>query len=330
MPTPRILSGVQPSGFVHIGNYFGAIREHLRLQHESPGNAFYFIADYHSLTTIRDPKVLAQNTMDLAIDYLALGLDPAKAIYYRQSDLPEVTELAWMLSTVTPMGLLERCTSYKDKIAKGASADHGLFAYPVLMAADILIVQSDIVPVGADQKQHVEVTRDIAGKFNNIYGECFKLPAPRIREETAVVPGIDGQKMSKSYGNGIGIFEEGKPLKKKVMSIVTDSTPVESPKDPDKCNAFALLKLFASEEETAKWRERYRAGGVGYGEVKQRIVALMEEHFADARAKRRDLEKNPDYVEGVLRQGAEKAREVAAKTLDKCRQAVGLRSRGAV
>ncbi len=256
----RILSGIQPSGKLHIGNYLGAIRQHLELQHK--GEAFYFIADLHALTTVKNPELLRENVLDVALDYLALGLDPKKAAFYRQSDVHEVPELSWLLTTVTPMGLLERCHSYKDKLAKGISPDHGLFSYPVLMAADILIVDADIVPVGKDQKQHVEVTRDIAQRFNGLYGETFTVPEERILEDAGVVPGIDGQKMSKSYGNEIGMFLEGKPLKQRVMSIVTDSAPVEAPKDPDTNNVFNLLRLFADKQDTEEWRQRFLAGGL--------------------------------------------------------------------
>lgn len=263
----RVLSGIQPSGKLHIGNYFGAMRQHLELQKAHEG--FYFIADYHALTSNPDPKQVAQYTLDVAMDYLALGLDTKKTVFWRQSDLPEVTELTWILSCVTPMGLLQRCTSYKEKVEQGLSANHGLFAYPVLQAADILIFNSDLVPVGADQKQHIEVARDIAIRFNNAYGDILTLPKEHILESVAVVPGIDGRKMSKSYGNTIEIFENEKDLKNKVMRIVTDSTPVEKPKDPSKCNVFALLKLVASPDELKEWDARYRMGGTGYSEAKK-------------------------------------------------------------
>ncbi len=318
----RVLSGIQPSGTLHLGNYFGAIRQHIALQE---GNeAYYFIADYHALTSVRNAEQLRANVRDVALTYLALGLDPAQATFFRQSDVPEVTELSWILSTVTPMGLLQRCHAYKDKVEEGLTADHGLFAYPVLMAADILIYKSDIVPVGQDQKQHVEVTRDIAVKFNQLYGEVLVLPAERIQPEVAIVPGVDGRKMSKSYGNAIGIFESGGALKKRVMSIVTDSTPVEAPKDPDRCNVFALLKLFAAPGELAEWAQRYRAGGLGYGEAKKRLLALIEERFAPARARRAELEKDPAAVDRVLSDGAARARAVARQTLQEVRRAVGL------
>src|SRR5689334_7746635 len=260
-PAPRrILSGVQPSGKLHLGNYFGAVRQHIALQNEA--QCFYFIADYHSLTTIHDAKSLRENTRDVALDYLALGLDPDKATFFRQSDVPEVTELAWILSTVTNMGLLERAVSYKEKIEKGIDASVGLFFYPILMAADILIYRSHVVPVGKDQVQHIEMTRDIAERFNRTYGEIFPIPEYRLDKESKV-PGIDGQKMSKSYNNTIDIFAEGKPLQKTVMSIVTDSTPVEAPKDPERCNVFALYSLFATLAEKETLAARYRAGGLG-------------------------------------------------------------------
>ena len=318
----RILSGIQPSGKLHLGNYLGALRQHLELQES--GDAFYFIADLHALTTVKDPDLLRENVRDVALDYLALGLDPAKAAFYKQSDVHEIPELSWLLTTVTPMGLLERCTSYKDKIARGLSPDHGLFSYPVLMAADILIVDADVVPVGKDQKQHVEVARDIAGSFNHLYGEVFKLPQDRILPEAGVVPGIDGQKMSKSYGNDIGIFLEGKALKERVMAIVTDSAPVEAPKDPDANNVFNLVKLFATPEETAQWRARFTAGGLKYSEVKKRLIALLDERFGAARERRKELQKNPRYVDGVLQDGAAKARKIASATLARARKACGI------
>jgi len=318
----RILSGIQPSGKLHIGNYFGMMKPALELQEQ--GEAFLFIADYHALTSVRDADALRQMTKDVALDFLAAGLDPDKTAFYRQSDVPEVQELAWLLSIVTPMGLLERCHSYKDKTSKGIAATHGLFAYPVLMAADILSVQSTVVPVGRDQKQHVEVTRDIATKFNNQYGEVFTIPKPSIRDSVAVVPGVDGQKMSKSYDNTLEIFGEPGPLKKRVMKILTDCKELEEPKDPDTCNVFALYKLFASEEEQADLAGRYRAGNFGYGTAKKELLAKMNEHFAPMREKRAELENNMDFVEEVLRKGAEKARAEAQKTLQAARKAVGL------
>jgi tryptophanyl-tRNA synthetase len=298
------------------------MRQHLQLQAEHEG--FYFIADYHALTSNPAPEDLARHTLDVAMDYMALGLDTEKTVFWRQSDVPEVTELTWLLSCVTPLGLLQRCVSYKDKVAQGLSPNHGLFAYPVLQAADILIYQSNLVPVGADQKQHIEVTRDIAIRFNNAYGETFVVPEEHIIESVAVVPGTDGRKMSKSYGNTIEIFEPEKAVKKKIMRIVTDSTPVEEPKDPDKCNVFALLKLVASPEELADWEQRYRNGGMGYGEVKKRLAELTIDYFKPYREKRAELEKDPGAVKAMLANGAERARAVAAVTLAQARRVVGL------
>jgi len=318
----RILSGIQPSGKLHIGNYFGMMKPAIELQEQ--GEAFLFIADYHALTTVNDAAALRTMVKDVALDFLAAGLDPAKTAFYRQSDVPEVQELAWLLSVVTPMGLLERCHSYKDKLAKGIAATHSLFAYPVLMAADILSVQSTVVPVGRDQKQHVEVTRDIAVKFNNQFGEVFTIPDPSIRDSVAVVPGVDGQKMSKSYDNTLEIFGDPGVLKKRVMQIVTDSTPLEEPKNPDTCNAFALYKLFASESEILKMKLNYAAGGFGYGTAKKELLAKINDYFAPMRAKRAELEKNPDFVNDVLKKGAERARAETRKTLQAARQAVGL------
>jgi tryptophanyl-tRNA synthetase len=319
----RVLSGIQPSGRLHIGNFFGAMKQHLDLQNEK--EALYFIANYHAMTSLHDKEALAKNTHDVALDYLALGLDPEKAMFFRQSDVPEVCELTWILSTITPMGLLQRCVSYKEKIDRGMSADHGLFAYPVLMAADILIYKSEVVPVGKDQKQHIEVAQDIAQKFNNTFGEILVIPKERMIESTAIVPGLDGQKMSKSYGNTIEIFAEPKQIKTRVMSMITDSTPLEEPKDPAKCNILALLRLVATPEETADWEDRYRKGGVGYGHTKKRLVELLSEFFAPYREKRKELEKNPDYVEQALQNGARRARALARQTLDEVREAVGLK-----
>ena len=318
----RILSGIQPSGRLHIGNFFGAMRQHLQLQAEH--DCFYFIADYHALTSNPTSADIAGHILDVAMDYIALGLDTEKTIFWRQSDVPEVTELTWLLSCITPMGLLQRCTSYKDKVAQGLSPNHGLFAYPVLQAADILIYKSDLVPVGADQKQHIEVTRDIAIRFNNAYGEIFTVPKEHIIESVAVVPGTDGRKMSKSYGNTIQIFEPEKSVKKKIMKIVTDSTAVEDPKDPDKCSVFALLKLVASPDELAEWENKYRNGGMGYGGAKKRLAELMIDYFKPFRQKRAELENNIDYVKEVLAEGAKRARTEAAKTLAEARKAVGL------
>jgi tryptophanyl-tRNA synthetase len=302
------------------------MRQNLALQAENEG--FYFIADYHALTNNPKPEDIRQLTLEVATDYLALGLDPKKTIFWRQSDVPEVTELTWIFSCVTPLGLLQRCTTYKDKVAQGLSPNHGLFTYPVLQAADILIFKSHLVPVGADQKQHLEITRDIAQRFNNAYGEIFPLPKDHILETVAVVPGIDGRKMSKSYGNTIEVFEPESSVQKKVMSIVTDSTPVEAPKDPDKCNVFAMLKLFASPEETKEWEQKYRRGGIGYGQAKKRLVELMHERFRPYRPKRQELENNPDRVEKILLDGAARARAIARQTMDEVRKAVGLRAMG--
>lgn len=319
----RILSGIQPSGSLHLGNYFGMMRPAIELQDQ--GKAFYFIADYHSMTTLFDSEQRRRNTREVAVDFLACGLDPAKAVFFKQSAIPEVTELTWLLSTLTPMGLLERCHSYKDKLAKGISPSHGLFAYPVLMASDILIYDSNIVPVGRDQKQHVEVTRDIALKFNQQYGETFIIPEPQIRDQVAVVPGTDGQKMSKSYGNAIEIFGEEKAMRKKFMRLVMDSRPPEEPKpDADRNIAVQLLKLVAPPETAREMEDRLRAGGLGYGDLKKILFEQYWEFFAPARAKRHELLQNPDYVDQVLRAGAEEAREVAAKVLGRARANCGI------
>jgi tryptophanyl-tRNA synthetase len=320
-PKPRILSGVQPSGKLHLGNYFGAVKQHIELQ--TQGECFYFIANYHALTTIQDAARLAENTRDVALDYVALGLDPAQAAFYRQSDVPEVAELAWILSTVTNMGLLERAVSYKEKIDKGIEASVGLFTYPILMAADILIVRSNIVPVGKDQVQHLEMTADIAGKFNRAFGDIFPIPRPQLDKESKV-PGVDGQKMSKSYGNTIDIFAEGKALEKTVMSMKTDSTPLGQPLDPEKCNVFALYSLFASEDEKQAMAADYRAGRIGYGHAKKQLKAKIDAYFEPFRAKRKELAERPDTVEDVLRAGAHKARNEASATIDLVRKATGL------
>ena len=318
----RILSGIQPSGKLHIGNYFGMMRPAIELQQR--GEAFLFIADYHALTTVADAAAMREGVRDVSLDFLACGLDPERTAFYRQSDLPEVHELAWLLSNVTPLALLERCHSYKDKLAKGIAPNHGLLAYPVLMAADILIVQANVVPVGRDQKQHVEVTRDLAIKFNLAFGDTFTIPEPQIADAVAVVPGLDGQKMSKSYGNTIEIFGDPKATRKRIMSIVTDSKTLEEPKDPDTCNVFRLYKLFATEAQQADLAARYRAGGMGYGTAKKELADLLETFFAPMRAKRAELAANPRYVEDVLQAGAAKARAVARETLQRARRAVGL------
>lgn len=319
----RILSGIQPSGALHLGNYFGMMRPAIELQEQ--GEAYYFIANYHSMTSLFDPEIRRRNTVDVALDFLACGLDPKKSVFFRQSDVPEVTELSWILTTLTPMGLLERCHSYKDKLAHGLSPNHGLFAYPVLMAADILIYDSNIVPVGRDQKQHVEVTRDIAIKFNQQYGETFVIPEPRIRDEVAVVPGVDGQKMSKSYGNTIEIFGDEKSMRKKIMSLVMDSRPVQDPKpDADKNIAIQLLKLVAPSDVSSDIENRLRAGGFGYGDLKKALFEQYWTYFAEARASRAELAANPDYVESVLRDGATRAKKVADTVLKRARKASGL------
>jgi len=317
----RILSGVQPSGRLHIGNYFGAVKQHIALQDE--GNCFYFIADYHALTTIQNPAELRDRTRDAALDYLALGLDPSKAAFFRQSDVPEVCELAWFFSTVTNMGLLERAVSYRDKVDKGIEATVGLFTYPVLMAADILIYRSQLVPVGQDQVQHIEMTRDIAGKFNRAYKEIFPIPNYRL-DKGSKVPGTDGQKMSKSYGNTIEIFAEGKPLERSVMGIKTDSTPMGQPLNPDNCTVFTLFSLFATEAEKEALAADYRAGQIGYGGAKKLLTTKINECFGPAREKRKGLAKEPHYVEEVLREGARKARAEAQATMALVREAVGM------
>src|SRR2546428_1345042 len=319
----RILSGIQPSGVLHIGNYFGMRGPAIALQAE--GEAFYFIADYHALTSLRDPAALRENSRRVALDFLACGLDPERAVFFRQSDVPQVTELAWILSTLAPMGLLERAHSYKDKLARGMSPTVGLFSYPVLMAADILIYDSDVVPVGKDQKQHIEITRDLAGKINETYGEVFKLPEPRIQTETEVVPGLDGQKMSKSYGNNIDIFGDEKETRKRVMSIVTDSTPVEASKDPARSTIFQLYSLFASKEEIADMRDRFQKGGTGYGDFKKELFEKLWEYFSPMRKRREEILADKLYVDNVLVRGAKRANEVADDVMTRVRAAVGLR-----
>ncbi|MDF1580289.1 MAG: tryptophan--tRNA ligase [Desulfuromonadales bacterium] len=318
----RVLSGIQPSGSLHLGNYFGMMEK--MIDHQEHSELFCFIANYHAQTSLSDGKTLAKGTLEAAANFLALGLDPEKSVFWVQSDVPEVQELAWLLSNFTPMGLLERCHSYKDKVTRGIAANHGLFAYPVLMAADILLYQSDKVPVGKDQKQHVEVTRDIAIKFNNEYGDIFTLPEPEIDEEVATVPGLDGQKMSKSYGNTIDLFLEEKVLRKQVMRIVTDPTPVEAPKNPDTCNIFTLFRLFLDKEEEQVLRARYLAGGLAYGTVKEELFATIRDFFAPFTARRNALLAEPDNIRQILAQGAEKARYHANKTLRKVRKKTGL------
>lgn len=321
----KVLTGLQPSGKLHIGNYFGALRPAIALQEDH--DVFLFIANYHAMTTVGDGEELRTYTKDMALDFLACGLDPNKTVFYRQSDVPEVHELAWLLSVVCPMGLLERAHSFKDKTARGIDANHALFAYPVLMAADILCVNAEQVPVGKDQKQHLEIARDLAGKFNRHVGEeVFHLPDPIIRDEVAVVPGVDGEKMSKSYGNTIDLFGSRKKIRKTIMKVVTDSTPLEDPKDPDTCNVFALYKLFATEEEQAELAGRYRAGGMGYGDAKKALAEKIEEHVLPLQEKRDALENDPDTLEDILQAGAARAREAVQPVLDHARRAVGLKA----
>lgn len=321
----RILTGIQPSGILHIGNYFGAMKASIELQNQNPGDTYLFIADLHSLTVNPKPEDLRMRIRRLALDYLACGLDPEKTAFFRQSDIQGVCELTWILNTITGLGLLERAHSYKDKIAKGFIPNNGLFSYPVLMAADILLYKSNAVPVGKDQKQHLEITRDIAIKFNQMYREVFVIPEPIISESVAVIPGTDGQKMSKSYNNTIELFGNEKAIRKKIMSIPTDSTPMEDPKDPDKCNIFALFKLFANEQQVADLAAKYRAGNFGYGHAKQALFEAYMDYFAPMRRRREELEKEPGYIDEVLRKGAEKANAVAAQTMDEVYRAVGLR-----
>ena len=318
----RVLSGIQPSGSLHLGNYFGMMKKMIDYQeHEE---LFCFIANYHAMTSVADGKALAKGTIEAAANFLALGMDHEKSTFWVQSDLPEVQELTWFLSTFTPMGLLERCHSYKDKVARGIAANHALFAYPVLMTADILMFQSEKVPVGKDQKQHLEVARDIAIKVNNHYGELFVVPEAEIDEEVATVPGLDGQKMSKSYGNTIDLFLEENALRKQVMRIVTDPTPVEEPKDPDKCNVCQIYRLFLGKEQEQALRARYLAGGLGYGEVKQELFVTVRDFFAPYSERRKELLADPDGIRAILAKGAEKARYVANKTMRKVRKKAGL------
>ena len=324
----RVLSGVQSSGKLHLGNYLGALKQHVELQHAQ--ECFYFIANYHALTTVQNAEELRARTLDVALDYLALGLDPDKAALYRQTDLPEVCELQWILNCVTGKGLLERAVSYKDKVEKGLPASMGLFSYPVLQAAVILIVSADLVPVGKDQVQHIEMTQDMAGYFNGTFGggeEILKRPEPRLNE-AFVVPGLDGQKMSKSYGNTIELFDSPSATRKRIMSIVTDSTPVEAPKDPTKCSVFAILSLMAAPDEVREWERRYRAGGGGYGEAKKRVAELFEQTFGPARERRANLAKDLAYVEDVLVAGAKRARGVAQPLMERVRAACGLVTAG--
>ena len=318
----RILSGIQPSGTLHLGNYFGMMQPAIELQEK--GEALYFIADLHALTTVHSSAALSANIRDVAIDFLACGLDPKKALLFRQSHVPAVTELSWVLSTLTPMGLLERAHSYKDKLAKGIAPSHGLFAYPVLMAADILIYDSEVVPVGKDQKQHIEITRDLVIKFNETYGETLKLPEPSIQERTAVVPGLDGEKMSKSYGNTIGMFEEEKAMRKKIMGLKTDSTPVEEPKSTENSTILGLYKLVASAADYAQMEAYFLAGGFGYGDFKKRLFGAVWEYFTPMRQRRAEILADPGFVDGVLRDSAEKANAIANGVMARVRKAVGL------
>ncbi len=325
----RILSGVQPSGKLHLGNYFGAIRQHIDLQDDPANECFYFIADYHALTTLHDAETLRQCSHDVAVTYLALGLDPQRTVFYRQSDLPEVQELSWMLSAVTGMGLLERAHSYKDKIARGITPRVGLFTYPVLMASDILIVQGEMVPVGQDQVQHIEMTQDMAQSFNAAFGrEVLRRPEWKL-SRTPKVPGTDGSKMSKSYGNTIEIFAQGKALKKSIMGIVTKPIDLGQPLPIENDTVLALYELFASEAEVEEMREGYRSGSMGYGQAKKELLARVDEHFAAARDRREELLQEPDTIEDVLAEGARRAREVARATIEACREAVGMRGRPA-
>ena len=319
----RVLSGIQPTGRFHLGNYFGAIRQYIDLQNED--EAYYFIANLHALTTMRDPDELRQLTLDAAMDLLALGLNPENAVLFAQSDVPEVSELCWILMTNTPMGLLERCVSYKDKVAKGIKAGAGLFTYPVLMAADILIYDSDIVPVGEDQDQHIEVCRDIAGSFNHQFGETFVIPKAKILEQSAKVPGVDGEKMSKSYDNTIAIFEPVKPMRKQIMSIKTDSRPMEEPKEPETDHLFQLYCLFANDQQREAMASMYRAGGFGYGDVKKQLAELAIDYFAEPRAKREELVAHPEKVKEILADGASRARKKAAEVLLRVQKACGIK-----
>jgi tryptophanyl-tRNA synthetase len=324
MPTPRILSGIKPTGKPHIGNYFGMMRPAIEWQNR--GEAFYFIADYHALTTVRDPAALRENSRGVALDFLACGLDPAKAVLFRQSDVPQVTELAWILTCMTPMPMLENCHAYKDYLGKDKTIYHGLFAYPVLMAADILLYDSNIVPVGRDQKQHVEVTRDLAAAMNRQYGIVLIVPEASILPELATIPGLDGRKMSKSYDNTIELFLEEKALRKKIMGIVTDSTPVEAPKDPAGSAIVSLYRLFASESDVKRMEDDFRAGGIGYGDFKKRLFGAIWEYFAPMRERRAALAADPETVNRVLADGAQRAKSVANPVMERVRGAVGLRA----
>ena len=318
----RVLSGIQPSGALHLGNFFGMMEKMINYQQQD--DLFCFIANYHAMTSLNDGKALARGTLEAAANFIALGLDPEKSTFWVQSDVPEVQELTWILSNFTPMGLLERCHSYKDKVAQGISPNHGLFAYPVLMTADILLFQSDRVPVGKDQKQHLEVARDIAIRFNNQHGDIFTVPEPEINDHVATIPGQDGRKMSKSYGNTIDLFQPEKALRKQVMRIVTDPTPVEEPKDPDSCNLFQLFRLFLNQEEAQALRQRYLTPGMRYGDVKQELFEVIRDFFIPYAEKRQELLENPEKLRSILALGADKAREQASSTLRKVRKKSGL------
>ncbi len=320
----RVLSGVQPSGRLHLGNWFGAIRQHIRLQQEGH-TCYYFVANYHALTSLQDAAALEAATMHVVLSYLALGLDPERTVFFLQSDVPQVTELCWVLNTLCPVTLMRNATSYKDKVARGLEPNVGLFDYPVLQAADILIYDSDLVPVGQDQKQHIEITRDLAAKLNQAYGgEILVVPEPYILPEVAVVPGLDGQKMSKSYDNTIELFATPQQTLKRCRQIVTDSTPLEDPKDPDKDTVFALLKLLAGSDELQEIAGKYRAGGYGYGQSKTRLAELINEQFAEARARYLELEQSPERIREILQRGGEAARETADRTMARVRAATGL------
>ena len=323
---PVVVSGIQPSGRLHLGNYFGAIRQHIDLHRKH--DAYYFIVNYHAMTTVQDAEQLRRHTFDVALDYLALGIDPEEAALFVQSDVPEVTELMWIFFNLLPTSHLEKGVAYNEMVEAGLSPNAGLYNYPVLQAADILAYGGSLVPVGADQKQNLEMARDLARRFNHRFcpedDPLFPLPEPHILDDVAVIPGTDGRKMSKSYGNTIGIFDEGEALKKKVMSIVTDSTPLDEPKDPETCNVFALITLFADDETQQEIAEQYRAGGYGYGHAKQELLGLIEDHFAEARARRKDLEERPDYVRDVLREGAKAARTKVEPILEQVREVTGL------
>jgi tryptophanyl-tRNA synthetase len=318
----RILSGIKPSGALHIGNYFGMMQK--MIEYQNRGELFCFIANLHSLTSVFNKEEMIAHTLSAAMDFLTLGIDPEKSFFWVQSDVPEVTELTWYLSNITPVGLLQRCHAYKDKVEKGLPANNGLFTYPVLMAADILAYQTNIVPVGQDQKQHVEVARDLADKFNSAYGEIFTLPEPEIAESVAIVPGVDGNKMSKSYGNTVEIFSEPKTLKDKIMKIVTDSAGVAEAKDPDKSTVYLLYKLFVSAEKAAEMADKFRKGGYGYGEGKKELLSTISAFFEPFRTKRKDLEKRPDDIRDILKMGAKKTRIIALQTLQKVRNSVGV------